>query len=109
MNEMINNLNRHWDSAPPIVLEAYALWRLNWIHPFINGNGRTARALCYYIICLRMGGFPPVGMRQTPVLIRENREDYLEALQEDDRGQLDGDEDFLNPVISFLARIMSQS
>lgn len=67
MNEMINDLNRHWDSAPPIVLEAYALWRLNWIHPFINGNGRTARALCYYVICLRMGGFPPAGMRQIPV------------------------------------------
>lgn len=108
MNEMINDLNRHWDSVPPIVLGGYALWRLNWIHPFINGNGRTARALCYYVFCLRAGGFPP-GMRPLPVLIRENREDYLEALQEADRGQLDGDEGFLNPVISFLARIMSQS
>src|SRR4051812_40637900 len=24
---------------------AYALWRINWIHPFGDGNGKTARAV----------------------------------------------------------------
>jgi Fic family protein len=24
---------------------AFILWRLNWIHPFADGNGRTARTL----------------------------------------------------------------
>jgi Fic family protein len=33
---------------------AYALCRLNWIHPFAGGNGRTARAFSYLIICLDM-------------------------------------------------------
>ncbi|MEX1365172.1 MAG: Fic family protein [Nannocystaceae bacterium] len=28
--------------------DKYTLWRLNWIHPFVEGNGRTARAACYY-------------------------------------------------------------
>ena len=39
----------------PTGLAAYALWRLNWIHPFVEGNGRTARAACYYLICLKQG------------------------------------------------------
>ena len=33
----------------PTGVAAYALWRLNWIHPFVEGNGRTARAACYYL------------------------------------------------------------
>lgn len=39
----------------PIHLAAYVLWRLNWIHPFTDGNGRTARALSYFILCLSLG------------------------------------------------------
>ena len=31
-----------WD---PIQVAAYLLWRVNWIHPFGGGNGRTSRAL----------------------------------------------------------------
>jgi fido (protein-threonine AMPylation protein) len=31
-------------------LAAYALWRLGWIHPFHDGNGRTARALAYAVL-----------------------------------------------------------
>src|SRR5450432_3837874 len=42
-----------WDH--PTLIAAYALWRLNWIHPFVEGNGRTARAACYYLICLKQG------------------------------------------------------
>ena len=108
MNEMINNLNRFWDSGQPLALGGYALWRLNWIHPFINGNGRTARALCYYVICLKSGGFPSGGVKPLPVLIRENRDDYVEALRQADRGYARGSGNFLKPVILFLARIMTQ-
>jgi hypothetical protein len=39
----------------PTILPAYALWRLNWIHPFIEGNGRTARAASYLLICSSRG------------------------------------------------------
>jgi prophage maintenance system killer protein len=28
---------------------------MNWIHPFIEGNGRTARAVAYYVFCVRDG------------------------------------------------------
>ena len=44
MDDFVNEVNRHWLSVDSVVLAAYVLWRLNYIHPFINGNGRTARA-----------------------------------------------------------------
>jgi Fic family protein len=77
------------------VLPAYALWRLNWIHPFIEGNGRAARAACYYLICMRQGGLLP-GTKIVPERIRENRPRYYAALQAADRhwakGQFNVDE-----------------
>jgi hypothetical protein len=33
--------------ATAIHLAAYLMWRLNWIHPFADGNGRTARMTSY--------------------------------------------------------------
>jgi Fic family protein len=38
-----------------IQLAAYALWRTNWIHPFRDGNGRVARAICYLVLCVERG------------------------------------------------------
>lgn len=73
----------------PTLLPAYALWRLNWIHPFIEGNGRTARAACYYLICLRNGGLLP-GKKTVPERIRENRGPYYDALRDADEHWADG-------------------
>jgi Fic family protein len=73
----------------PTTLPAYALWRMNWIHPFVEGNGRTARAACYYLICLRNGGLLP-GRKIVPERIRENRKPYYEALAEADMHWADG-------------------
>ena len=64
----------------PTLLPAYALWRMNWVHPFVEGNGRTARAACYYLICLRLGRILP-GSKLVPERIRENRQPYYEALR----------------------------
>lgn len=64
----------------PTALAAYALWRLNWIHPFVEGNGRTARAACYYLICLRHGALLP-GTKIVPERIREDRKPYYAALK----------------------------
>jgi len=66
------------------VLAAYVLWRLNYIHPFINGNGRTARAACYYLLCVKSGGWIP-GDPILPTLIRQNRDEYVAALQHSDQ------------------------
>lgn len=34
-----------------IHVASYALWRLNWIHPFEDGNGRTSRAISHLLLC----------------------------------------------------------
>src|ERR1039458_10228474 len=71
----------------PTTLAAYALWRLNFIHPFIEGNGRTARAACYYLICMKAGKL--LGGRKTvPERIRENRDPYYAGLHAADHGWL---------------------
>jgi len=93
MDQCLSLIHENWEIIDhPTYLPAYALWRMNWIHPFIEGNGRTARAACYYLICLRHGGLLP-GNKIVPERIRENRQPYYEALKAADRkwneGQLD--------------------
>jgi len=90
VDQFLSVIHENWDVRPhPTLLPAYALWRLNWIHPFIEGNGRTARAACYYLICLRFGGLLP-GKKIVPERIRDNRERYYEALQDADRNWENG-------------------
>lgn len=76
----------------PTYLPAFALWNLNWIHPFVEGNGRTARAACYYLICLKQGKI--LGGRKTVAeLIRENRRPYIEGLRAADEAYQNGQYD----------------
>jgi Fic family protein len=44
MDRFISTIHENWFNWSPTELAAYGLWRLNWIHPFIEGNGRTASA-----------------------------------------------------------------
>ena len=89
MEDFVNTVNRNWETATPLDLATWALWRLNNIHPFVNGNGRTARAVCYYIVCVKVGGLLrgspilPEALRQQPV-----RSEYIWALKRADQGQM---------------------
>ena len=47
IDEMCAYVNDHWTKSA-VHLASYLMWRLNWIHPFTDGNGRTARA-SYFI------------------------------------------------------------
>ena len=86
MDDMVNRVNRNWTESESIELAAYVLWRINHIHPFINGNGRTARASSYFVLCLHMGKWIP-GDPILPELLREDpyRSRYLEALKKADQ------------------------
>ncbi|MES2181016.1 MAG: Fic family protein [Pseudomonadota bacterium] len=84
MDDFINYVNYAWSTSDPLVLGAFVLWRLNHIHPFINGNGRTARAICYYVICARIGGLLP-GTTMLPALLKRDRPDYVDALKKVDK------------------------
>jgi hypothetical protein len=72
MNRFISFIHENWYAARETHLAAYALWRLNWIHPFVEGNGRTARATAYYILCVKSGRLL-AGNKIVPERIRENR------------------------------------
>lgn len=90
MDQFLSVIHENWTIMEhPTVLPAYALWRLNWIHPFVEGNGRSARAACYYLICMRFGALLP-GSKIVPERIRENREPYYAALGEADKHWANG-------------------
>ena len=93
MDRFISTVHENWFQWSPTDLAAYALWKLLWIHPFIEGNGRTARAVCYYLLCAKSGVILP-GRKIVPERIRENRAEYYAALQEADKAWDKGDLDF---------------
>jgi Fic family protein len=107
MDQFISVVHENWDIIDhPTVLPAYALWRLNWIHPFIEGNGRTARAACYYLMCMRHGALLR-GAKIVPERIRDNRPRYYAALQSADHywaeGQFNVDE-----LADYLADLLQE-
>lgn len=93
MDRFISTVQENWYIWSPTELAAYGLWRLNWIHPFIEGNGRTARAACYYLLCVRAGALLP-GSKIIPERIKGNKEGYNAALGAADRAWEEGHLDF---------------
>ncbi|NEJ81777.1 cell filamentation protein Fic [Rhizobium leguminosarum] len=89
MDRFLSFIHENWDNLSPTQLAGYGLWRLNWIHPFVEGNGRTARAVCYYLLCVRSGSLLP-GRKIVPERIRENRHPYYDALRNTDKHWADG-------------------
>jgi prophage maintenance system killer protein len=80
---MCDYVNDHWDESTPIHLAAYVMWRLNWIHPFADGNGRTSRIISYVVLSVRAGALLP-GTPTIPDQIVDNRIPYFEALDSAD-------------------------
>jgi hypothetical protein len=106
MDDMVNQVNRRWDSTDPVYLATWVLWRMNWIHPFINGNGRTARAVCYFILCVCANVWLP-GTPILPELIRRNRDEYIAALQVADASVATGSVD-LSVLHALISKLLSE-
>jgi Fic family protein len=76
--------NNHWlsskgDLADALHISAYLMWRVNWIHPFRDGNGRTSRAVSYLALSTRLGLLLP----GTPTIadqIVDFKEPYYKAI-----------------------------
>ena len=106
MDDFVNSVNRLWDTTEPLHLAAYVLWRLNYIHPFINGNGRTARAACYFVLCVKVGGWLG-GSPILPELLRQERSQYIGALQNVDKSASGGDkEPDLTPLRDLILALL---
>ncbi len=56
------------------------LWKLNWIHPFADGNGRTARAVMYVVLSVKLDSLLP-GAPTIPEQIAGNKKPYYDALE----------------------------
>ena len=78
--EMCEYVNKTWAEASAVHLAAYVLWRVNWIQPFEDGNGRTARATAYLVLCTKLG-HAIAGVPTFPDRITQNRGRYYEALR----------------------------
>ena len=106
MDQCLSVIHENWDDIEnPMVLPAYVLWRMNWIHPFVEGNGRTARAACYYLVCLKYGSLLP-GRKIIPERIRENRKPYYDALRAADLAWANGhfDVSLLTDYLTMLTK-----
>lgn len=82
VEEMCDYVNDGWEMRATH-LAAYVMWRMNWIHPFTDGNGRTARAVSYLVLSMRLNLKIP-GNRTIPEMIIDNRVPYYEALEQAD-------------------------
>src|SRR5438105_5183454 len=93
MDRYISTIHENWFNWSATDLAAYGLWRLNWIHPFIEGNGRTARATCYYLLCVKSGSLLR-GNKIVPERIRETHPGYVAGLKAADQAWEVGHLDF---------------
>ena len=92
IDDLCSYLAMRWDADGPLPLAAYTLWRLNWIHPFTDGNGRTSRALAYLVLSAKFGFVLP-GRHPIPDRIKYDSKRYYDALSAADeacrRGTVD--------------------
>jgi Fic family protein len=92
LTEFCEYINDNWHEKTAFYLSAYAMWRLNWIHPFSDGNGRTSRALSYALLGIKLGYLLP-GSPTIPQQIEADNSHYIEALEAADAAAINGGED----------------
>lgn len=93
VRDMCETVNDHWHEWPPFKLCAYVMWRLNWIHPFSDGNGRTSRMAAYVILNASLGYRLP-GALTVPQQIEQDGSWYIKGLVTADEADRNGKLDF---------------
>jgi Fic family protein len=89
VERMCNYVNERWNESSAVHLCAYVLWRLNWIHPFSDGNGRTARAVAYVVLSIKLDSLLP-GTPTIPEQIAGDKSPYYSSLEAADRSYKEG-------------------
>ena len=90
MKEFVSVLNQDWEKYSVTRIAAFTLWKINWIHPFNNGNGRTSRLFSYLLMNMKAGHAPLPG--KEGFLVHENladeyRPQYVEGLRQADNNK----------------------
>jgi len=84
--------NKHEMPVPE--LAAWVQYKFVWIHPFIDGNGRTARLLMNLV--LLQNGYPPA------VILNLDRQKYYRVLRQ-------ADMDKPKEILNFIGRSIERS
>lgn len=74
MDELVAWINQNPMGLDPVRLATVFHHRFVWIHPFFDGNGRTARLIANLL--LMKEGFPPA------IILRTDRKKYYDALNQ---------------------------
>lgn len=101
---MCDYVTSNW-ARSPLHLSSYMMWRVNWIHPFNGGNGRTSRAISYLVLCARLG-YRLVGTNTIPEQIVANRQPYYAALDAADDAYAEGKID-VSAMESLLGQMLA--
>lgn len=107
MRDFESELRKRWESDDPVSIAAFALWRINWVHPFKNGNGRTARAFAYACVCLKFGAMLPGTMTMID-LVTKSREAFEAALNHADQTLAQSGAADLGPLSSYLDGLLRE-
>lgn len=94
MKNLLTWYSKKQKKIHPIELSAIFHHKLVYIHPFVDGNGRTAR-LVMNILLLR-AGYP------LAVILKNDRKKYYRSLQLADKGDL-------SPLVRFIAQAVERS
>lgn len=94
MNELIRWIQKNQHMLHPIELATFLHHKLVYIHPFVDGNGRTAR-LAMNLLLLREG-YPLV------VVLTNDRRKYYRVLSLADKGTYE-------PFVRFIAQAVERS
>jgi Fic family protein len=92
------------DSAPAVAQAAIAHAQYETIHPFVDGNGRTGRALIH--VLLRRRGLATTFVPPISLVLSTRASDYIQGLTRTrHRGRVDAPEaiDGLNDWVAFFA------
>jgi Fic family protein len=92
VDEMCEYVEDNWSARSPVHLSSYVMWRLNWIHPWADGNGRTSRVVSYLVLCVRLG-FRLPGAISIPERIAKDKFPYYDALDAADAAWRNGELD----------------
>lgn len=98
ISPLMNELVRYWKfnekKMNPVELAAIIHHKLVYIHPFTDGNGRTARAIMDLI--LLRGGYP------LAIILKNDRKKYYKYLSV-------ADNDNYKPFVNFIAQAVNWS
>lgn len=89
IEDLCDYVNDNWNDKTAVHLASFIMWRLNWIHPFSDGNGRTSRMVSYLVLSVKLGMLLP-GKNTIPDQIVDNRQPYFDALEAADAANAEG-------------------